>query len=450
MRNKISAADLQSYLKEEDRKSKIIHNKVDTPIDGPIPNLYNNLMLPSYVHGYSLAIEYMEHWFTSKFPKDYFKSVYIDGSHVIDGYKHFSKMMVKGENPRARIIPRVQYEYDMDSLDLYQAPPNLYLRRTELQDSFFKDRERHLYLAFVPRALRMDFNFKVRVNTRSQQLDLFNQMELNFRVGATQAEEISVDFHVPKAVILDIANKAGFKVYNGEVVDILEFLHYLNRHSELPFLFKLRAINQKSEFFVRLSNLYTHIAVRDKLDVDDGERDGKLDFNFHVEMNAVLTIPIPHFYVFYNSVSPIQDIQVKEPDNGTVAIYTVNLIDIPQVDENGWNQVCFTDYLIDDEDSSIDLSTLFTGDNVIAKTINHDIALGVSPSHFINVKIYRDSNVAKEVPIEMDWKNKIAYFKTGPMKQEVLHIVLYHDRAYINELATILNDYNNSRIGKDK
>ena len=449
MRHSISPSDLQQYIAEQERKSHKIHYKNTTsPIDGPIPNLYNNLMLPSYVHGYSLAIEYMTKWFEARFPKNYFKSIYIDGSHVIDGYKHFSKMMVKGENPRARIIPRVQYEYDMENLDLYQAPPNLYLRRTELQDSFFKDRERNLFLAFVPRALRMDFNFKVRVNTRSQQLDLFNQMELNFRVGATQAEDISVDFHVPKAIMLDIANKAGFIIKNNEVVDIIDFLHYLNLHSELPFLFKLRAINQKSEFFVRLSNLYTHIAIRDKLEVDDGERDGKLDTNFCVEMNATLTMPIPHFYVFYNAVAPIQDIEVKEPDSGTIAIYTVNLIDIPQVDEHGWNQACYTDYLTEKDDETIDISTLFYGDNVIAKTINHDLALGVSPSHFINIKLYRDEDLARELEFTMDWKNKIIHLNK-PMDEEVVHIVLYHDRDYINELASVLNDYNKTRVGKD-
>ena len=31
-----------------------------------IINLYSNLALPSYVHGYSLAIQYMYNWFESK------------------------------------------------------------------------------------------------------------------------------------------------------------------------------------------------------------------------------------------------------------------------------------------------------------------------------------------------------------------------------------------------
>ena len=38
-----------------------------------INKLHANLAIPSYVHGYSLAIEFMYHWFESKFEPGYFK-----------------------------------------------------------------------------------------------------------------------------------------------------------------------------------------------------------------------------------------------------------------------------------------------------------------------------------------------------------------------------------------
>ena len=98
-------------------------------------------------------------------------------------------MVVKGENPRARIEPRVEYDYDRDGVDFYMGPPTMYLKRCPYQEAFFKDPDNSLYLAAVPRAMRMDFNFKVRTNTRSQQLDLFNRMELNFRVGENRIFE---------------------------------------------------------------------------------------------------------------------------------------------------------------------------------------------------------------------------------------------------------------------
>ena len=144
-------------------------------------------------------------------------------------------------------------------------------------------------------------------------------MELYFRNGGTQYEYISVDFHVPKYIILAIAKKACFEIKNDEVVDIIDFIQYLNKHSNYPFLFKLRAINQKPEYFIRINDVYTHITVRDKLQLDDGERDGKLDFNFHVEMNTILEIPIPHFFMFYSADEMQGSVTVKEADKGCVA-----------------------------------------------------------------------------------------------------------------------------------
>lgn len=404
-----------------------------------VKNIYGNVVLPSYVHGYTLAIEYMHNWFKSKFPEGFFKGgIYIDGKNVLDDYKRLNeyamKNIVKGQNPRARMAPIVEYDYDRDYLDVYQAPPEVYLRRSKYQESFFKDYDRQLFLGFVPRALRMNVAYKVRVNSRSQQLDLFNQMELNFRNGATQAEDLSIDFHVPKNIMLDIANKAGFEIdENGEVKEIRAFLKYLNSHSNLTFLFKLRAINLKAEFFIRVNNVYTHIAVRDKLQLDDGERDGKLDFNFHIEMNAILTIPIPHYYAYYSAEDLTTSIPMHENSEGCVAVYSINELDIPKTDEHGWIQAAITDYLTDEGDTEIDISSILGGENPLSRAINHDYTAGVSPYRFINIKLIRDDDVAKRVDFTMDWENRIIKLDE-PEDERVIHIVIYYDSEYISEL----------------
>lgn len=400
-------------------------------------HLYGNLALPSYVHGYTLAIEYMYNWFKSKFPKDYFRGgIYIDGKHVLDDYRRLnefaSKNIIKGENPRARMAPVVDYDFDRDYTDLYTGPPEVFLRRSKFEDAFFKDYDRDMFLGFVPRALRMNVGYKVRVNTRSQQLDLFNRMELNFRNGATQSEDLSVDFHVPKEIMLNIAKRAGFEIKDGEVVDIVDFLAYLNKRSDLTFLFKLRAINLKAEFFIRVNNVYTHIAVRDKLQLDDGERDGKLDFNFGIEMQAVLTMPIPHYFSYYSADDITMGIPIVDnPD--AVAIYSINVIEIPKVDEHGWLQGAITDYKTDPGEKEIDLTPIIGGDNPLSRSINHDFTSGVSPSHFINVKIFRDDEILRGVKFKMDWENKKVIFDQ-PEDERVLHIVIYYDRQYIAEL----------------
>lgn len=414
-----------------------------------IVNLYSSLALPSYVHGYSLAIEYMTKWFEKKFEKDYFVGgIYIDGKHVIDDYKKFSsKDIVKGKNPRARMLPVVDFDFDRENLDTHLSGPELLLRKSNFEESFFKDTDRNIFLGVNMRALRMNFDFKVRVSTRSQQLDLFNRMEMYFRVGSTQHDNISVDFHIPKSIILNIADKAGFEIKNGEVKDIVDFLSYLNSHSDLPFLFKIRAINQKPEFFIRVNKLYTHIAVRDKLRLDDGEQDGKLDFNFHIELAAQLTIPIPHFYTYYSAGELTQDIEIKESSKA-VAVYTINVLEIPKTDENGWGIAATTDCQIDDGETFVDLSPMFEGNNPLARAVNHSLANYVSPSKFVNIKIYKDEDVARLVDIDIDWEKKICYFKS-PQDEDVLHIVIYYDRQYINDLDITLNLYNENRVSNN-
>jgi hypothetical protein len=411
--------------------------------------LYSNLAIPSYVHAYSLAIDYMYKWFESKFEKDFFVGgIYIDGKHVLDDYKNkFHKLIVKGQQPRARIEPRIQHDYDREGLDSYLAPVNMYTRRSNLNTSFFKDYDRDIFLGINMRALRMDFNFKVRVNTRAEQLDLAQRMELYFRVGATQYEDLSLDFHVPKEIMLNIADRAGFEIKRNEVVDIVEFLEYLNRHSDIPFLFKIRAINKKAEFFIRMNGLYTHIAIKDKLQLDDGDRNGKLDFYFHIDMNAVLTIPVPQFYAYYSARDLTVKINPEEASTGTVAIYSINVVDIPKVDEHGWIQAAVTQYATDKGEEFMDLSSLFTGENILAKTINHDLVNGVSPDHFINIKVFTEGDIYKAVPIKMDWVNKIAYFR-DPQPEDILDIAIYYDREYLNELDISLENLNDSRISE--
>ena len=433
-----------------------VYNKVIVPSDkynpDRIKNLRSNLALPSYVHAYSLGIEYMYNWFKSRFDKDFFRGgIYIDGKNVLDDYKRLNEFsmrnIVKGQNPRARMSARVDYEFDREGVDLYQAPPEVYLRRSNYQTAFFKDFDRELFLAFAPRGLRMNFDFKVRLNSRAQQLDTFNRMELNFRNGATQSEFISVDFHVPKYIIYDIARKAGFEIKDDMVVDIIEFVQYLNRHSEIPFLFKLRAINQKPEFFIRVHDVYAHIATRDKLNLDDGERDGKLDFNFHIEMASILTIPMPHYYAYYSAEEINGEIITKET-NDCVALYSINTYDIPLVNEKGWDQLCITDYQSEEGDEYIDISSLFNPNTPMSKAIDHVLSLDVSPSKFLDIKVIRDDDISKfSIHFDMDWKNKRIKLRK-PNPEEILHIAIYCDKVYMNELSSELGKYNTNRISK--
>ncbi len=248
----------------------------------------------------------------------------------MDDWKHFNNYNIVREKPMLAIVPTVDFDNDREMRDAYLMDHTLLIKRSNFQQSFLKDYNTNTFLYLQMRELKMDFTFKVRLNSRSEQLDLFNKMELWFKIGATQSEYISADFHIPYDIMLNIASDNGFEVKNDKIVDIYKFLTYLNSHSDIPFIFKMRAINQKPEFFIRVKDLYTHISTIDKLQMDDGEKQGKLDTNFHIEMRCTLRIPIPHFYAYFNQKPIAYTIGANEYNGGTIGIYTINSFEIEE------------------------------------------------------------------------------------------------------------------------
>ena len=104
-----------------------------------------------------------------------------------------------------------------------------------------------------------------------------------------------------------------------------------------------------------------------------------------------------------------------------------------------------TDYMTDKGEKEIDLSPIFTGENVLSYSIQHTLTQGLSPYHFINIVIYRGEDVAKLCEFKMNWETFKAELLTD-VGEEVLHIAVYYDREYINQLDISLHHYNDTRI----
>ena len=265
-------------------------------------HLNSDISIPSTIHGYSIGIEYMKKWFLDKFDKDYFKTIFIDGKSVFDDYRRLSrKELLTIEKPAVSIKSVLDVDYNRDFVDMYPGGLKNFARRTCTYDkAFFSDYESNTYLGMHLRLMKINFNFRVRVKTRAQQIDVFEFMKIAFKNGSTDTDYVDMDFHVPKEIIICIAKDNGYEVdENGKVKNVIGFLKYLNTHSSLPFMYKLRTINGNNEFFIKASHLFMHINCSDPLSLDDGERQGQLDNNFHIDMNCELKLPVPQFYAYY-------------------------------------------------------------------------------------------------------------------------------------------------------
>ncbi len=420
------------------------------------PRLYKSLQLPSYVHAYSLAIEYMTKWYLREFPQDFYKTVHINGKHVLDDWMHFNDYNIKREKPMLAVVPTLNTDYDRENIDMYLGGKDIMLRKSEAQQSFFRDYDNMQFLYLQMREIEMNFNFRSRVGTKAEQLDLYNKLELWFRVGQSQTDYLSVEFHIPYDMILNLAADANFKIVDNKIVDIIEFMNYLNTHSDLPILYKMRAINQKPEFFVRVKGLRAYITIRDMLQLDDGERDGKLDTNYHIDMQCQLRIPVPHFYA-YLSQDPIKHtIRVAENKPG-IGIYTIdNLIFRPENDRH-WLLIAQSSYSCEKGEKEIDLSPIMQNkDWEVNQAIEFNNKMGISCDSFLEMCVWLSGSklshrrTNRMVASHMDYQKMKLILDEEVYENDILDFALYCDMNFVNSTMINLHEYDKSRIKPQK
>lgn len=409
-----------------------------------IKELYSSMAIPSTVHSYSIAIEYMKQWFIEKFNKDYFKTVHIDGKHVLEDFRKFDiTKSLKALKPSVAIIPQLEFDFNRDNLDLYQFGLKNYSRRSKLETSFFKDRERNMYLSVSMEALQMNFNYRIRVSSRAQQIDLYKYIQMAFRIGSTQGEDIDIDYHIPYNLIVQIAQDAGFNVEDDKIVNVLDFVSYLNTHSQIPILFKYRTINGRSEFFLRFKDVYMHISSLNQLSADDGEREGMLQSNFIIDMNVTLKMPTTKMYEYYSIYKHDKVENVETPDNNGIGLFGIKLPNIPESNSKGWGEYLSTEYYEEDRTKPliVEFKELFENSDLY-KVITHTKDMYISPLIFIDFKLF---NSGDEIAYDIDWDNMTITTK-DKLISECTNISVYVDIGYMSKQLISIDDMYKDRI----
>ena len=270
------------------------------------------------------------------------------------------------------------------------------------------------------------------------------------RVGATQKSQVSYDFHLPYEMMLNMAKHNGFEIeYPPEekqsilyprIKNVPKFLSYLNSHSMFPISYKLRTANGNCEFFMRVPDQYTHISNLDPLSLDDGEREGQLDNNFHIEMNCQLLIPAPQEYFFYSSEALDNKFKLQ---NDIAGLYRFRPLSPPDKDPHGWRQYISTEYQDDSKHvESIELAELLEGTD-LEKAMNATREMGISPAVFVNIILY---NAQYEQRIKIDWENMIIYPVIQDLKMVYSQITIYVDLEYMNNQIKLIDNTEKNRL----
>ena len=415
--------------------------------------LISTVLVPSASHGYALAVEYVKKWFLSKFDKDYFKTVYIEGKHIFDESRKFTiDKTARRQTPAVAIVPTIDFSFDRDKIDLAMGGLDLYEEKSTFDTCFFRDYESKLFIKEIDQLNLINFTIKVYVDTRAKQLNLWHYMKLAFRVGASQGEYIDMDFSIPEELMLQLAIDNGFEVdmENRKIIKVVEFLNYLNKNSLIPFLYKLRCENGRDEFFIRKPAEYVHIAIPDYLSVDDGDRIGHTYENFPIEMNLALRFPTPQSYVYMskNPQTIIRGIKMENSES-VVGIYALKFIDMPLQNDRGWGLYIQTEYLEDKlvNHLTIDFNSLFT--QTIKDVIEYTKEQFLSPYIFIDIDLYDVDGV--KIKSKIDWDTLIVDTDDDPDRQyQKIAIGVYIDNTYLNESVVTMNNSSSSRMNRSK
>lgn len=420
--------------------------------------LYRSICVPSTTQSYSLCVEYMKRWFLSKFNPDTFKSVYTEGKNIYDDFRSLSKLdLLKRQKPALAIVPSISWDFNNENIDSYPYGISLYTQTGRFKESFFSCHETNSYMGIGLETILMNFNFKIRLETRAQQLDMFKFIKLACRVGFTNGEDVDLDFHLPYVLMIQVAKDNGFNVIEKETADgkeeyianVSEFLRWLNMHSTLPFLYKHRTLNGRNEFFLRMRNMYVHIRPTD-ISADDGEREGHMTNNFTIDLNCEVRFPAPKMYAYYsNNAHQLQTIYGSwyQPNGLITTCYTFQGIEIPDKNSYDWPLFMSTTYEEDEKTNyilEIDFSELLQGD--IGDCIKDSLSKGLSPALFCEFKLY---NGGQYIRGNMDWET--LFFRSNDrVRTPGTYIGVYVDMDYVNDFILHKSGYKERLQQSDK
>lgn len=402
--------------------------------------LRSSIALPSQHQAYAVCVEFAKNWFLEKFDEDYFNSVYVNTAHSFDEFRKFSSIndQLKRTNPLLAITPVIDMSHNRQWVDSMPEAPKI-MTRSHMDAAFMHDYEKNIHLQLACKTILMTFTYKIRVNTRAEELDMMEFIKLNHRAGWTQSKYLAVDVHVPKQIITQIAYDNGFNIKNnGSIEEPIKLLEYLNRHSGIPFLYKLRCSTGNEEFFLKVPNCCAHIKA-EMPTMDDGERQDAITTNYNIDFQIEVEMAAPYCFIYYSQfehkfILPYDRYSKQD----IVAIMPAIKTEVPKIDENGWDLCTTTEYDVDDEDIrkpiSIDFSEFFKG-HEIYNIIEYTKAIAISPAIFINFIILNDG-----IPIryEMDWNTMIC--NTDIISNTRSIIGIYCDKKYMNDALIYLND----------
>jgi hypothetical protein len=241
----------------------------------------------------------IKEYIISKFPKNLFKSVYIDTAETITAQNRnakFNSNLNKIQYPNLSITPQISLDNPIEGTEKspHQSSPNLYLR-TNMREAYRKlmvDPAKKVQMYYTNDYITTNFNFRITMNKFIQNIDMAHYIKSNFQMGFFQfLNGRYLNTEIPKSFIKIIGGALNYDINDAEQRDALRM--YLISTSRGEDYVKMKTnlstgkvgffVNERANFLVLVTDLDAPGSItRDQMS------EGEYVINFRVQVSAWL------------------------------------------------------------------------------------------------------------------------------------------------------------------
>jgi hypothetical protein len=233
----------------------------------------------------------------SKFPKNFFKSIYIDTAETIQAQNRndkYNRGLNKLPYPTMGITPEISIDSPIEGMEKspHLSSPNLFLRK-DLK-SFYKrillDTEKKYSVYYTSDYITTNYNFRITTNKYIQNADLTYFMKSNFQQGFFQfLNDKYINTEIPKTYIKLISDIMGYNLDDSDDMTEMELYMIATGTHEDIVRKKINLMTGKTGFFVNeksnLLTLFTDMEAPGSI-IRDGMSEGEYTINFRIQVSA--------------------------------------------------------------------------------------------------------------------------------------------------------------------
>lgn len=401
-------------------KSYIVNCRTSTSISSLIGNLT------------AVAVEYTK----SKFPKGYIQDVHIAESMTALSMRDECKKVFKRDYQTLF----VQADYTLGEHVLgqlprwYKANEFIFKNKRKRYTPVLMDDENEIYVYTIPNRVKVNFNFRLKLQTAMQCQDVYNYIYNTFDIeGYRYLNNIKLETEIPKSFIKPICSRFGWDYGNKQ--DREKLVEYLHKYSYGGVQEKINLASGNSMYAYNYNaNIlmnFQDMPERDRNYKSMTISEGYVNFSFSMEMWT------PSNYIFEaGNIEEDEEIDISPFDNNTSNTYLYNIhVDTDYIKEieDGKHLIIRRQFV---PDINVEYDELPFEDvmptelkNVLDK-IKED---GYRLDNLVDVKIMAGNKYIPVSEYDLEWEDYTVKTK-NPMKNTTYSILIYGDLDKLNKI----------------